>query len=278
MNAVFLNEYRCKCGKLLLKGIFFDGALEIKCKHCGQFNNFGTINRPDNATHYSLMVNDKGMISNVSDSACRILGFTASELVGQSFSLINPQLPQGIFRKLFNQESVSTDNNNFQLNTIHLSKSGREIPVFVYLKQYQPNDNEKNVLVVVEVRDSSSNFKEASTHLVDACDFFFDIDKDGTELFISPTAEKIFGYSSQDILGNSYFDYLPIAKIVEIKLTLNRHTASGLPFRILHDITKSPGGKTIRNDLYFSPTMDNSGNIVGYRIFGWRIKPSKTGK
>jgi PAS domain S-box-containing protein len=281
MNAPMLTEYRCLCGKLLLKGIFFDGALEIKCKHCGQFNNFGTVKQLDNANRYSLMVNDLGMIIDVSDSACRILGYSVPELIGKSFFLVNPKLPRGILREFFKQKSISTSSNHFQLNTYHLSKSGQKIPVSVYLKPCQSGNKENHFLVVAKIKvspTSPKNIKKIPPSLVDICDFYFDIGKDGTEQFISPAAENIFGYSSEEILGNNYFDYLPIANIVKIKQTLAHFAANGLPFRILRDISKNANGKTISNDLYFTPTTDNYGNVIGYRVFGWTVKPDQTKK
>jgi|WetSurMetagenome_2_1015567.scaffolds.fasta_scaffold829419_1 hypothetical protein len=43
-----LNEYRCKCGRLLFKGALLACRLEIKCKRCGEIKTIvcGDIN-PD---------------------------------------------------------------------------------------------------------------------------------------------------------------------------------------------------------------------------------------
>lgn len=35
MKSAPLNEYRCKCGRLLFKGALLTCKLEIKCKRCG---------------------------------------------------------------------------------------------------------------------------------------------------------------------------------------------------------------------------------------------------
>ena len=101
MDKIFLNEHRCKCGKLLLKGVFFDSVLEIKCKKCGEISKIGSIKLVDDATHYLLIINDKGIISNASDSACRILGYTYEKLIGKNFTLVNPTMPKEIGKKFF---------------------------------------------------------------------------------------------------------------------------------------------------------------------------------
>ena len=101
MNTLRLHEHRCVCGKLLLKGIFFDGSLEIKCKRCGVINTIGTIKLADDATHYLLIINGHGDIINVSDSACRILGYTYDEFISKHFTEINPTMPKEIGKKFF---------------------------------------------------------------------------------------------------------------------------------------------------------------------------------
>lgn len=39
-NSKVLKEYRCTCGKLLFKGSFYAGIVEVKCKHCHQLLSF----------------------------------------------------------------------------------------------------------------------------------------------------------------------------------------------------------------------------------------------
>jgi phage FluMu protein Com len=36
MESLILKEYRCDCGKLLLKGHMLHGGVEIKCRGCGK--------------------------------------------------------------------------------------------------------------------------------------------------------------------------------------------------------------------------------------------------
>ncbi len=38
LRMVSLEEYRCRCGKLLFKGHFLAGEIEIKCKRCGKIS------------------------------------------------------------------------------------------------------------------------------------------------------------------------------------------------------------------------------------------------
>jgi LSD1 subclass zinc finger protein len=40
MEQTELKEYRCLCGKLLFKGMFSEGTVEIKCKSCRKILSF----------------------------------------------------------------------------------------------------------------------------------------------------------------------------------------------------------------------------------------------
>ncbi len=119
MKSLSLNEYRCQCGKLLLKGIFFDGILEIKCKRCGKVNRIGKIKHKTDNSHYLLILNEEGIIINSNDIASLTLGYKKEELIGSNLSLINPTFPKEIFNKFFGKDSVLTEENYFQIDTVH---------------------------------------------------------------------------------------------------------------------------------------------------------------
>ena len=56
MDTLSLNEQRCKCGKLLLKGFFCNGILEleIKCKGCKKLNKINNIKLLNNNNTYQF--------------------------------------------------------------------------------------------------------------------------------------------------------------------------------------------------------------------------------
>jgi len=193
MDTLFLNEQRCGCGKLLLKGIFFDGLLEIKCKKCGTTNKIGSIKLADDETHYLLIINNKGIITNVSNSACVILGYTHEELLGMSYIKISPIVSDKISKIFLEPKSILNQDNYFQFDTVHKNKCGKEIPVTILLKLYQPNNNEKYILLSAELINNNNKYVTCSTeesilYSDSTCDFYFDIDKNALIEYISPSA------------------------------------------------------------------------------------------
>jgi PAS domain S-box-containing protein len=276
MNTLFLNEHRCKCGKLLLKGIFFDGTLEIKCKKCGSINKIGSIKLIDDSAHYSLLINNKGIIADASDLACRILGYVRDELVGKYFTQINSSIPKEIGKKFFGPESVLMEDNHFKLDTVHQSKDGKKIPVTVFLKLYQPNKEEIYILLLAELKNDVNNskifLKDALDFFDNACDFYFDIDRNGIGEYVSPSVEKLFGFSSESVIGKNYFDFTPPETREEFRKMFQHFSANALPFRIENKAGLNNERKIIRNELYFTPQFNDYGKFIGYRVLGWMLE------
>jgi len=280
MNTMFLNEHRCKCGKLLLKGVFFDGTLEIKCKRCGGINKIGTLKLTDDAAHYLLIINDQGIITNVSDSACKILGYSYEELKGKNFTLINPTMPKEICQKFIGPLSVLKEDNFFELDTVHQSKSGKIIPVSVLIKLYQSTDEEKCGLLSVSLKnvkvagDDKTFGKKTLNFLEHSCDYYFSMDKNWIAESMSPSVETLFGFHPEAVIGKNYLDFLPEETKEKTKQTFASFSANCQPFRIVNVGGNDAQGKPVMSEQYFTPNFNDNGKFVGYRVLGWVIKNS----
>ena len=275
MDTLFLNEHRCQCGKLLLKGIFFDGVLEIECKRCGEINKIGSIKLAADATHYLLIINDKGIIINVSDSACRILGYTQDEFIGKCFIQIYPAMSKEIGKIFFGPESVLNEENYFRFDTIHQSKDGRKISIIIFLKLYQPTVKEKYLLLSARLKDVVNGKKTFDKNALDfldnTCNFYFDIDRNGINEYMSQSMESFFGYFQKMLIGKNYFDYLPAEIRVKSKKTFKYFSVNEQPYRVVHNVGIGANGKAIHTELYFTPKFDDGGKFVGYCVLGWVV-------
>lgn len=285
-ETLFLNEHRCKCGKLLLKGIFFDGTLEIKCRRCGAINKIGKINQADDATHYLLIVDKQGRIVNCSEAAGYVLGYSRDELIGKHLSQISPVSQKEIDKKFFGPESALDEENYFKLDTFHRCKSGKKIPVVALLKLYQPAGREKYLLISAEPKntESKSNFlkEDAFEFLDNTCDFYLSLDKNGIVEHASPSAAKFFGFTQETFTGRNYLDYLPVGKEIKAKKIFNHFSVNEEPYRVAGDIGISADGEMICDEIYFTPNFNDMGKLVGYCVLGRlkkfvdeKIKPEK---
>ena len=283
MDTLFLNDYRCKCGKLLLKGVFFDGTAEIKCRNCGTINKIGHIKQQDDSDHYLLIISDKGIVVNASKSACDILGYPCSELVGKHFTKINTTIPNDLGEKFFGPNSVLNEDFYFQLDTNHLSKNGKVIPIAAHLKLYRPNEKERYVLLLAEIKKTDLSDislytgrsgkkitnKNNQEFVNEACDFYFEIDKNGIGTYLNPAMEKIFGLSPEKTIGKNYLDLLPVEIREEAEKAFVYFSTREQPFRRSNSFAIKVGNKKLYYDVYFTPNFNDTGKFVGYRVLGW---------
>jgi len=282
MHRLLQLEHRCQCGKLLLKGLVFDGFIEIKCKRCEKINQIGNLQLPNDDKHYVIIIDGNGIVVNVSISACNILGYAYEELVGLYFTQINPSMPKEIGERFFGLKTVLHEDHYFQIDTIHQAKSGEIIPINAFLKLFKPNNNEQYVLLLAELK-KNQNFNSTTTQkspkfIENACDFYFDIDENGLGEYISPEVTKLFGFSQEKCIGKNYFNFLAKHTTVKAKDAFEYFSANRQPFKVSHECGKDAFGNTINNQLFFTPKFSDSGKFAGYRVLGWVIPNAKSDK
>lgn len=272
MANIFLKEQRCECGKLLLKGIFLQASLEIKCKKCGKISQIGSLKEFSSDENYLLVVNEKGIITNADEAACKFLEYSHDELVGKHFVEIDTYLPKEIGNKLMPPNSILGLDDYFQIDTYNLTKSGKKLAVNVLLKLYKPTEDERYVLASVTIKDKQTQIKNLNKFEEHACDFYFELDKNGLGKFISPEVEEIFGISPALGLGKSYFDFMPEENRAHAKAIFSYFVQQEKPYRSLGSISIDFNGKQTYSELFFTPNFNSEGKFVGYRVLGWLKK------
>jgi PAS domain S-box-containing protein len=276
MNALFLNECRCKCGKLLLKGVFFDGTVEIKCKKCGTINSIGRTKLTDNEAHYLLVINSQGLIANASDSACHILGYSQNELIGMFFTKIDPTIPVELGKKMFGPELALKKDNHFRIDTVHKSKDGKSIPIIAYLKLHEMGEGEKFLLLSAELKniaaDSKIKGEDVPKFVDNNCDFYFEIDKNGMGEYMSPSTEKIFGFVPANLIGKNFLSHIPADARGLHQERFAFFSSKAQPHRIIYN--NEFNGVPVNVELFFTPKLDEFGKFIGYRVLGWLVKNS----
>ncbi len=80
MNEL-LNDYRCECGKLLLRGLVLSGEIEIKCKYCKCVKTLLGIQSIDTGDRFVLILASNGIILKASKGTGFILGYPHKELL-----------------------------------------------------------------------------------------------------------------------------------------------------------------------------------------------------
>lgn len=276
MDELFLLDCRCKkCGKLLLRGIFFEGKLEIKCNKCGEINKMGGIHLEKDETHYALIINDKGTITNISESASRILGYSNEELMGEHFTKIDHTMSLEVGRKFLGPEAILKEKNFLRLDTIHRNKEGEDLPVNMYLKLYKSANGEIYILLVMELKNTTKGNNllqiKSSEFSDNFCDFFMEIDKDGIVISVSQSVPEVFNCEQNECVGRDFFEFFATDKKEYQKNLFLNFSGKFLPYRSEGKIIKIGNNKIVNAELYFTPNFNDFGVFIGYRILGWLI-------
>lgn len=272
-NSLSLSEYRCVCGKLLLKGIVFDGNLEIKCRRCGEITKIGEAKLIEDSSHYILIIDDKGLITNISDSACQILGYGREELLGKSITQINATLPKEIGIKFFGPETLLNADNNLRIDSVHVTKHNEKLPVTILLKLYLPTSKDKYILEYVTLKNNTLESEiprsDIEQFIENKCDYYFDVDKNGIIEHISESMGKLFNYSQEKVISKNYFEFLPFTMIAKEKITFKHFVDKEQSYRVIQNVGLDTSGQIIRSDLYFTTKFNEVGKFIGYRVLGW---------
>lgn len=272
MKDMLLREQRCECGRLLLKGIFLQASLEIKCKKCGKINKLGQIKKTSDDCCYILVCNELGIITNADEAASRILGYSHDELIGMHFTEIDKDISQEMVAKLMPPQSILVEDHYIQLESFNKTKAGKKLAVSVFLQLYRPAESEVCLLASASVKNTLAYDlldKNQNNFIENACDFYFDIDKNGLARYISPSVEKLFGINPQMALGRSYLDFVPAEKKDEAAARFAYFASRSEPYRILNNLGIDLAGNTTQTDLFFTPNISQGGQFLGYRVLGW---------
>lgn len=125
-----LEDYRCSCGKLLLRGFVLSGIIEVKCRECKRLANIeGPLSRAENPP-YILICDDAGKIQKASASAERATLFSPEELVGRDIKDVLMFTAPEFFRTLWDALSVG-DAEPVQFDTLQKDSRRGLAPVRV---------------------------------------------------------------------------------------------------------------------------------------------------
>ncbi len=97
-----LNDYRCTCKKLLLKGFIFVGEIEIRCRFCKKTSTISGLNGSLSTMYrYVLISDDRGKILKATTSAVSILGYSDAELKKMHVHEVITSLSPNMYEKIW---------------------------------------------------------------------------------------------------------------------------------------------------------------------------------
>ena len=165
-----------------------------------------------------ISINETGIILSFNPSAERMLGYSSQEIIGENVRSLMPSP--------FRDEHDSYLSN--YLNTgitkiigtgrevVVLRKDGTEFPADLAISEIRHDGNRIFTGVLRDLTEKKENEKQLSDNLAKlsafletAVDSIISIDEFGTILSFNPSAERVLGYSSQEIIGKNVRSLMP---------------------------------------------------------------------
>ena len=214
-----------------------------------------------------VVVNQAGEIVLLNLQAEKQFGYSRDELVGQ---LVTNIIPEGFAERLIADDLRSTADALAQvigtgIELVARRRDGTEFPIEIMLS---PLENAEGILVTAAIRDISVR-KAAEEHLAHLAalvessdDAILSKSLDGTILSWNRGAEKLYGYTAQEVVGRPISLLLPTDRPREVADMLE-HLRRGEEIDSFETARVTKDGSVIQVSLRMSPIRGTSGEITG---------------
>jgi len=212
--------------------------------------------------------NPKGIITSWNPAAERMYGYSSREVVGRSFNILIPADRVGEMDALLARIKDGTVVDQFETNRVR--KDGTVFPVSLTIA---PIRDEDGVVVgvsgvhrdVTEQREMFETAQRLARIVENSDDAILSTTLDGSIMSWNAAAERMYGYTSQEIIGKSLSLLVPEDRTDEItavsaKIQAGRPVEHFATERVRMDGTVFPVSLTV------SPIRDAGGAIVGTSV------------
>jgi len=206
-----------------------------------------------------------GVITSWNPAAERMYGYSPMEIIGKYANMLLPDDRAGEMQA--NLGAVRGGQAVQRLETIRVRKDGTEVPVSITVA---PIRDEDGVVVgasavhrdVTEQRQAFEASQRMSAIVESSDDAIFGSTLEGTITSWNPAAARLFGYSSEEIIGTSGKLLSPGDHTDEIRTILAK-VGSGQPIEHLETIRIRKDGTVFPVSLTVSPIRGVEGAVVG---------------
>ncbi|MCE5194460.1 MAG: PAS domain S-box protein [Nitrospiraceae bacterium] len=223
-----------------------------------------------------IMLADSDLtIVDANDRALQVYGYTYEEMLSlKALDLRTEDVRQEVYEKI--KESEGTDGLIYE--TLHKKKDGTVFPIEVSNRVIDIEGNKFFLAIIRDITERKESEKRAKEISIERDNLLLRLqlilermpvgciinDKDFNIIYWSPAAEKIFGFTKEEILGKSPFSlFIPLSVKEYVENIRTRMKSGDLTAHGFNEnITKD--GRTIWCEWYNTPLRDPDGNFTGY--------------
>ena len=206
-----------------------------------------------------------GIITSWNAGAQRIFGYSEDEILGKSITTLIPESRINEEEKIISRLKEGKRIDHFE--TLRVDKSGRLIPLSLTISPVK-NIHGKVVGASKVARDITERLKGHEKQAIlsaiveSSDDAIISKNLEGIITSWNRGAQKIFGYSEEEAIGNSITMLIPDEKIKEETLILGK-IKKGEKIDHFETTRQHKSGREISVSITVSPVKDHNNNIIG---------------
>lgn len=112
---------------------------------------------------------------------------------------------------------------------------------------------------------SHRNEQRYQTLVEVASDWIWEVDPEGRYIYSNRAVADILGYSHEEVLGKTPFDFMPPAEAARIARTFGAIAAARRPFSSLENVNLHKSGRRVVLETSGVPIFDDQGEFRGFR-------------
>ena len=206
-----------------------------------------------------------GMITLWNAAAERLIGYTANEVIGKPTTMLFPpdKLDEEIatLRRLWSGESVS------HFETAFLDRSGGLVAVSLTISPILDSDGDiigasKTARDIRDRRAAELAQMRLAAIVQSSDDAIVSKDLNGIVMTWNAGAERVFGYTAAEMIGQSITKVIPAERLDEETFVL-REVRAGRRVEHFETVRQHKSGRLLDISLTVSPILDANGRVIG---------------
>ncbi len=206
-----------------------------------------------------------GIVQSWNPAAERLFGYTAKEMIGKSIRTIIPAARQGEEDEVLAKIRAGVVVDHFE--TQRQTKDGRLVDISLTVSPIR--DASGTIIGASKIARDVTDQKRtgvAALHLAalvqSSDDAIISKDLNGIVKSWNPAAERLFGYTAADMIGESITKMIPVDRLAEETYVLGRVRA-GKSVEHFETVRQTKDGHLVEISLTVSPIRDQAGRVVG---------------
>jgi diguanylate cyclase (GGDEF)-like protein/PAS domain S-box-containing protein len=123
-------------------------------------------------------------------------------------------------------------------------------------------DSTKRIIAGINLQQSEKRFRDVAFSIAD---WIWEVDKEGRYTYCSEKVKDVLGYSVDEVIGKTAFDFMPPEEAEKIKDNFGKIVGKKISIVDLENWNITKDGKRICLQTNAIPILDEKGNLTGYR-------------